>query len=336
MVHLVIRADGGPEIGYGHVVRTSALAEEALSRGHDVTYATTTPDSVREVCPGSIDVVELPTRSDPAPFADWIEAVSPDLAFTDAYPIDAAYQRSVRERVPLVVLRDDARATICADVFTNGNLHATESDYAFVGSEPRTCLGPDYALLRSEITELAGRRPPWRSTPERALVTMGGSDTANLTPTVLRAFDGCDLTVDAIVGPGFSEAQEAAVEDASADVSTDVRILRDPDDLAERMFRADFAICTASSTIYELLALGTPIACTPVVENQEPIAGELRRRDAAIVLKRDDEDFGRAIEAYSRNPDLRRERRERGRALVDGKGATRLYAEMLSVLDGHP
>jgi spore coat polysaccharide biosynthesis predicted glycosyltransferase SpsG len=161
---------------------------------------------------------------------------------------------------------------------------------------------------------------------------MGGSDLNDLTPTVLRAFDGFDLRVDAIVGPGFSAEQEGEIHAAAGNVSADVTVKRDPDDLAERMFEADFAVSTSSSTTYELLALGTPIVSQPVAYNQEPIASVLRERDAAIVLEHGAgvHAFRRAIEKYVTNATLRRERHERGRNLVDGRGTERVARKLLN------
>ena len=333
-MHLIIRADGGPEIGFGHLVRTSVLASELLRRGHSVTYATTTPESVADVCPAGVETVELPARTDVSPFRELIEEGA-DVVLIDSYLADEDYQRAVRDLVPLAVVSDDTRHPICADLVINGNLGATNLDYEVLGDEPTWCLGPNYLLLRESITELATREPPWHEEPERALVIMGGSDIANLTPTVIRAFEGFDLSVEAIVGPGFSERQERDVRAAATDVSTDVQVTRDPDDLAERMFRADFAVSTASSTTYELLALGTPIVSRPVADNQEPIAAALRERDAATVLERGQGEvaFQDAIREYMSDATLRRDRRERGRALVDGKGALRVYTEVLSLVD---
>ena len=54
-MHLAIRSDGGPDIGYGHLVRTGALAERALEAGDRVTYATRTPGPAREVCPDGVE-----------------------------------------------------------------------------------------------------------------------------------------------------------------------------------------------------------------------------------------------------------------------------------------
>lgn len=334
-MHLAIRADGGPELGYGHLFRSNALAEEFRSRDNKVTVSTTTPQSARSVFPDTAEIIELPSRGDPEPFLNWLDANQPDAVFTDSYPVDTEYQRAVRDRVPLAVLQDDDRHAVCADLFINGNLYAPDLDYEFVGDEPKTCLGTDYVLLRSEIRDRAEDEPPWREQPERALVTMGGSDIANLMPTAVRAFDGFDIHVDAIVGPGFSDTQERSIRAAAEEISAEVSVARDPDDLVERMFQADFAVSTSSSTTYELLALGTPIISIPVAENQEPIARSLRECDAAYVLERgaDTGDFRESIQTQVSSPDQRRAYRNLGWQLVDGRGAERVCAEILSMAD---
>ena len=332
-MHLVLRVDGGPQIGYGHLVRSSALAEELLDRGHTVTVATATPDPAEEVLPSRTTTTTLPSRADPDSFVSSLGAESPDAVFADAYPVDTDYQRSIRDRVPLVVLQDDTRHAICADLFTNGNLYASNLEYEFAGEEPTMCLGPDYVLLRRAIRELTADDPPWNRGPERALVIMGGGDVRNLTPTVIRAFDGVDLRVDTIVGPGVSEQQEREIREAAGEVSMDIRVARDPDDLPERMFRADFAVSTASSTTYELLALGTPMVSVPVAENQKPIAEALAGRNLATVLdgNADAEAFSTAIRGYVMDSSMRRRRREVGRRLVDGRGVERVCTQVLSL-----
>lgn len=336
-MHAGFRVDGGPDIGYGHLIRSGTLARELLSRGHSATIVTATPDPAQSVFTSDAQIAELPTRDDPAPFVDWIREANPDTVFTDAYPADSTYQRDVRKCVPLAVLQDDARHSVYADLFINGNLYAADLNYEFAGPPPNSCLGPEYALLREEICRLAAEEPPWLDRPERALITMGGSDAANKTPGAIKSFDGFDLTVDAIVGPGFSEVQEREIRTTASDVSADVRVARDPDDLPKRMFQADFAVCTASSSTYELLALGTPIISTPVVDNQELIARALDDRDLGIVLSRGagTESFQAAIEEYLSRPSLRRTRRERGRELIDGRGTQRVCSELLSVAKGN-
>lgn len=336
-MEVAMRADGGPEIGYGHLVRSGAFAEEVITGDHKVTVSTTAPQTAKAVFPDGTEIVDLPVRDNPAPFVEWLQNTTTNVVFTDSYTVDTEYQRAIRNQVPLAVLQDDARHSICADLFVNGNLYADDLNYEFVGQKPHTCLGTDYVFLRREIRNLVSREPPWREGPERALVMMGGSDIADVTPTVVHAFDGFELKVDAIVGPGFSSKQERQVWQAADDCSADVHVSRNPDDLVERMFEADFAVSTASSTTYELLALGTPIVSLPVVDNQDLIAEALHERDAATVLARKSglEDFHRAIESYVENPDLRRKRRDRGRDLVDGRGTERVFAEVLSIVEEH-
>jgi len=334
-MHVVIRADGGPDIGYGHLIRSKALAEEILSREHEVSIATTTPRPAESVFPDASEIIELPSRNDPEPLVDQLASVQPDIVFTDAYSVDTEYQRAVRSEVPLAVLQDDARHAVCADVFVNGNLYASGLSYEFVGQRPELCLGTEYVLLRDEVRDYITADAPFREKPERALVVMGGSDIANVTPTVIRAFDGFDLRIDAVVGPGVPESQANEVRTTAEDVEADIQVVRDPDDLVERMFRADFAVSTASSTTYELLGLGTPIISVPVVDNQELIADALRNRGAAIVLEcgAEKEEFRWAIKEYESSPELRRKRRAIGQQLVDGQGTERTCSEILSVVE---
>src|SRR5262245_55675676 len=59
-VHVALRCDGGPAIGVGHVVRSLAIGEELVARGHTVTLlgqVTGVPWLEREVDAAGIRVV---------------------------------------------------------------------------------------------------------------------------------------------------------------------------------------------------------------------------------------------------------------------------------------
>ena len=331
-MHVTIRADGDGDIGYGHLVRTGAVADVLLERGHEVTYATTTPAQVRDSCPAGVETCELPAREDPAPFRRWLDGSTVDVVYADAYPVGTDYQRTVREEYLLVIQVDDAREAVCADAVVNGNLYADDLEYEFVGEEPTWWLGPDYLPLRREIREFAAREPPWRDPPERAIVTFGGSDPSGLTPAAVRAFDGLGLRVDAVVGPGASASLEAEVREVAAETDADVRVVRDPPDLVERMFEADLAVTACGSTTYELLALGTPMVAVPVVANQEPIGRSLRERALATVVDTPitSGELAQAIESLLDGPALRERYVGRGSEIVDGSGADRIANVLLS------
>lgn len=331
-MHIVIRADGGPDIGYGHLIRTGALAAKFLSCGHEVTYATVTPEYVDEACPEGVITTELESRTDPSELVEVVrEGV--DITVIDSYKADSEYQRVVRGETPLVLVADDTRHAVCADIVVNGNLYAEGLEYDVLGAVPTWCLGPDYVLLRESVTRLVAQKPQWRDPPEQALVTMGGSDIANLTPEVIRAFDGVPVSLDVVLGPGFSNEDEIRSTLNAVDVKT--QLIRDPPNLPELMFEADFAVSTCGTTIYELLALGTPFVCCPVVENQALLANELEDQDLGIVIDGElrAKEIRRGINNYVLDPEVRRLQRRNGRSLVDGRGTDRL-CEVITDLTG--
>jgi spore coat polysaccharide biosynthesis predicted glycosyltransferase SpsG len=145
-------------------VRIAAIAPEFLDYDHRVTYATTTSESARELCPEGItknalynSQIQIHSRMDtrlPAPCYS-----------CNAYSADKEYQQRINERVPLSVYTDNACHSICADVLVNGNLCSSELTYDFVGESTTQLLGPDFVPLRYEIRLLADQEPPRRDPP---------------------------------------------------------------------------------------------------------------------------------------------------------------------------
>jgi len=313
-MELGIVADGGPDVGFGHLVRTGALARAFLGRGWEVTYVSWTPEAVSEVAPESVSVGAVDS-----PAAATVRAF--DVAVVDTYRVGTDEQRDLRRSVERLGLVEDRDTRVCCDVLVNGNVYAPALDYEYLGAEPEWCLGTDYLLLRAPFRERARRDPPWRPDPERGLVIMGGSDINDATPGAVRAFDGLDLAVDVVVGPGFTnhEAIAAAAEATDAAVTVHER----PGNLPDLMFEADLAVSATGSTVYELLATGTPTVGIPQADNQVPIAEDLQHRGALVWA--DKGKLRECIEAVATDPDRRRSLREHGRKLVDGRGPERVY-----------
>ena len=323
-MHVAIRADGGPSIGYGHLVRTGALADRVIDGGGRVTYTTRTPRAARTVVPDSAEVVGLAEEEERASFLEWLSVHEPEVVLTDSYEVDTEYQRDIARQVPrLAVVLDDARFTVRADVLINGNVTASGYDYSWVGPEPSWCLGTDFLLLRENIRTLASEDRPFEERPERALITMGGSDIQGATPGVVRAFDGTSLRVDVIVGPGFDNRAE--IDRAVAESDAEFDVVENPGDLARRMFDADLAVSATGSTIYELLALGTPTIGLPQADNQEPIAETLDARGSLLTVDGETEDLDEVVQSLVDDPGMRRDLKERGESLVDCQGVDRVY-----------
>jgi spore coat polysaccharide biosynthesis predicted glycosyltransferase SpsG len=208
----------------------------------------------------------------------------------------------------------------------NGNAHAPDLDYNWIGEKPEMFLGTDYLLMREEFRELADKTPPWHDPAERALITFGGSDVNNATPDAVRAFNGFDLYVDVIIGPGFKN--ENNIRDRVNETNANFNLLRDPDDLPQRMFETDLAVSATGSTIYELLATGTPVIGIPQAENQRLIAEGLGN----AILRNNTTKVTNEIANLIEDTDMRRRLYKEGQHLVDGLGARRVYKKLNKIV----
>lgn len=325
-----IRADGGPELGIGHLVRSSVLANRFLEEGYDVTYLTKTPEPVANVCPSAVDIYSLDTRHPHENTVAWIEETGTEIVVSDCYDVDTAAQEAIAGATDcFVVLQYDDRHELCCDILVNGHLFGPEVEYRWRGSEPTWCVGLEYLLLRDEFQELAEQPVNRRDPPETALITMGGSDVTNTTPAAMRAFDGLDLEVDVIIGPGYDNRTQ--ITNVAAEVSCRFNLVENPPDLPARMAGADLAVSGFGTTAYELLATKTPFVGIPVVENQKRTARAFDSRELSEVVCTES-DITDRIHSLVRNDDVRYALIERYDQLLDGAGADRVLEAILMTL----
>lgn len=326
-MHVLARADGGPDRGIGHLVRTGTVADALLERGHRLTCASVTPDHAASILPDEVVVEPL---AEEASFPDFAADRDPDALLVDRPSVPLERQRRLRDAAgPLALVRDDAGGTVCCDLVINGHVYVAAGDYDWEGPEPAWCVGGDYNVMSRSLRERARRDAPWRDPPERALVTMGGSDPGGTTPVAMEALDGLDVRVDVVVGPAFDGGTIRAVDAAADRIDVrDVTSHRDPsaDDLAELGFQADLAVTALGLTAYELLAMRTPLVGLPQAADQYEKARELDARDAAVVLPDDAGAAGirEAVLELVENPARRHRLRETAGGVVDPDGVERV------------
>ena len=324
-----IRADGGPDRGIGHLVRSSVLANKFLEEGYEVIYLTVTPETVAEICPSSIGVYSLSAEQPLKDTVAWIEQSDTEIVVSDCYDVDTAAQEAISAVTDcFVVIQVDNRYELHCDLLVNGHLFGPDVEYQWQGTEPVWCVGTDYLLLRSEFREFAKQSPEWRVPAQKALITMGGSDVTNTTPTAMHAFDGLDIEVDVIIGPGYDNREE--ISNVASNVSCRFNLVDTPADLPARMADADLAVSGFGTTSYELLATKTPFVGIPVVENQEKTARAFERRALAEVVENEDE-LEQGVHKLFENSNHRRTLLERYDSLIDGYGAERVFAEIESL-----
>lgn len=321
-----IRADGGPSMGFGHLIRTGAVATECLRQGDTVVYLTTTPDAVSAILPNPVIVESLDTVDDAAEVTQAVEDHGLDTVFIDLFEADTEYQQTLSQNDSKIVVRHNyLNHTVCCDTLVYGDLHAPSVDYEWTGRKPDFLLGPDYILLREQFREVASKDPKWRPKPTRAVITMGGSDVSNTTPDAMEAFQTFNGTVDVVIGPGFTNTEK--IDRTSESLPTQFDLVYSPDNMAELMQQADVAVSAVGGTVFELLATRTPFVGVPQVHNQMQRAEALRRNELASIVTTEDAIVSE-VELLLENDGKRKKIFERMAGVVDGNGAKRVCKNM--------
>jgi spore coat polysaccharide biosynthesis predicted glycosyltransferase SpsG len=309
-----IRADGGPDLGWGHVVRCGALADELARRGAEVRWWLLDSDAaVRASLASRFEVRtlsrEIGVAGPPPPEfrpGDWIVADSYALGARDARALKSSGAR-------LLWIHDGPGGRFEADLVLNPNLGADPSRYR----AGRVLAGPRYALLRREFL----RPPKRRRVPASArsiLVNFGGSDPRGLGPRICRLLPGRDVTC--VAGPSA----------ASGSFPDGVRVIRGAGAARMRalMESCDLAVVSASSVCWELARLGVPTAVVSVAPNQEPIRRALAKAGMARDLGRYDHVRVRALGDLVEDRAARRRLSDAAARRVDGRGAARTAEAM--------
>jgi UDP-2,4-diacetamido-2,4,6-trideoxy-beta-L-altropyranose hydrolase len=337
---LIIRADAGPVMGTGHVMRCFALAQAwrrmdgralfAMAEGSPALEARLTAAGMAverlDVRPGSAGDAERTAALAAARDAAWIAV--------DGYQFSAEYQQALKSAGRGLLFVDDYGhcAHYSADFVLNQNVYAEEVVY-HCAPHTQCLLGPRYALLRDEFLR---RGSPPRIIPaagKNVLVTMGGADPDNVTPQVMRALQVAQVpALKATVVVGNANPRFEALQSAAREAGEMFTMVWDAGNMSELMAAADLAVTGGGSTCYEIAFMGLPALVCILAENQRPVAQAM---DAAGVMRNvgwarelSIPDMARAIESLLRDPASRGGMSISGKKLVDGKGAERTLTRM--------
>lgn len=328
---ILFRVDGGGGVGMGHVYRSLAVADALRgSSKADIAFLMQAhPAEGLQVVSAS----GYPVRLVDEDAERWIDAVrdfSPDVLVNDLPRLEDRYLRGLSHlgaaTVNLVDTLDDLERTEAyAQVVVSVMHEERETPEGFYG-------GPAYAILRSHFQ---GRTKVIRDVPCRVLLSFGGSDPQGYTVKAARALQVLPENVEilAVAGPAFSHQDEFAQGE---------RTFRRPVKLvshvgariADLMEDADVVVGSGGMTVYEIAAIGTPGVVLAQNAREDARMREFASRGTVQYLglgtEVSEDDLGAAVLDLLASPSRRRAMSERGRALVDGLGATRAAELVLS------
>lgn len=245
--NIVVRADGSPQLGMGHIYR--ALALRASLADHDVTVMSRADGGYALgadfIADAGVAARRLESESE---FIAAVGELAPDILVLDILDTEEDEIRRVREACAFVVsIEDLGPGGLLADVVINDlytDPYPLENHW----------YGVEYSILGKQFEEL----PPSAGCAEEVstvLVTFGGTDPQNLTRKALKALKSLGFPghVTVVLGPGYSHgAIDLSMYGLAGEVHAAVT------NLAELMHVSDLAITSAGRTVTELMTQGVP------------------------------------------------------------------------------
>ncbi len=338
---ILVRTDASVAIGLGHAMRclalTQALADER--GGRTVFLMPAAPDAFAARARREGATLRA-LRAPPGTAADARETAAlaghegAAWVVVDGYDLDGGYQLALVDGGASVLALDDHvhADRYHAHLVLNQNPGADEGLYADRAPHTRLLLGPRYALLRREFRTWDA--PP-RAVPvaaRRVLVALGGSDPDNVSARVLAGLAGVRGPLEVQVLVGGANPHRHALERVAAGSPHAVELAVDAFDVPRRMAWADLAVAAAGGGARELARVGTPQALIVLADNQRPAGEALVRAGVAVSLgwhaDVTEDVVAAAVAALAGDAARRARLAQRGRELVDGRGALRVLAAM--------
>jgi len=164
------------------------------------------------------------------------------------------------------------------------------------------------------------------------MITFGGDDARNMTPSILNLVKQTfpALTKKVIIGKGFKNTEQI---ESLKDEKTELIYYPDAEEMKKTMLESDVAISASGQTLYELARIGLPTIAISVADNQMNNVRDWQRA-GFIEYAGSWEDktvFTNIIQKLELLQDnvLRYEKSKRGKALVDGLGAIRVVSQCI-------
>ena len=268
---ILIRCDGSPEIGIGHVMRCLALADEIHAQNCNICFAMRKgPLGIQMVQEKGFKVITSDETCQVFDYGEWLNGCV----------------RKADARAIVFDVRDGLSRTVVKELRNNGILIVTiddpedkrlEADLAFYPPVPQVkrmnwtgftgklYAGWEWVILRPEFAawrkKQDGISPPpltrYPSSP-RILVTTGGSDPAGLILKALQALNmlSADFHAMIVLGPGF--VHHDSLKELLCHAEYKYTILENVTDMVSVMAQADMAIASFGVTAYELAVMGVP------------------------------------------------------------------------------
>lgn len=264
MQKIYFRADAGMNIGFGHFIRSLALAD-MLNDEFDCVFYTAEPTpyqigEMQKVCP----YVSL---SETTKFEVFLEELDgTEIVVLDNYFYTTKYQCEIKAKgCKLVCIDDMHEKHYVADAVIN-HAPGTNEDQFSKEDYTHLYLGPEYLLLRKQFRNATHNYTSFREN-KNVYVCFGGSDELNFTRRACEIImNHVPRHIDVVVGSGYEFYDELLSYAEAKDIS--VYRNASPEQIVALLRDACLAVVPDSMVFFEACCLRRPIICGYDCDNQ--------------------------------------------------------------------
>lgn len=330
---LGIRADGGFEIGLGHIYKSVWLANALKKKGFKIIFLTTEDHiSNRLIIDQGFETVIFPKNWLESQKIDrlnqWVLQKSPNFLVIDHWSWPKEFWSKLK--------RIDKTVYVGMDVPSKGIGHF---DLAFQGIQEtlesseysrygcRVFNGVDYLVISPEFkTYRNAWKPPIKL--RKILLTFGGTDVANFSIKSLDFFNSksWNFEINLVLGPGIENIK--SIQEKVSETALRVNLMTSVPCLPELMANADLVISTAGlGALSELALTGAPAIVVSAVDHQKKNA--FKFCDYGIVDRTNSlgvwpDEIENDLNVYLENPNRLKILSQKWQGLVDGDGINRI------------
>ena len=274
-MNVLIRADGNEKIGSGHIMRTKSIAAQLKGLGAKVLYALADERGKRLI---NNEFQSVVLSSNYECLDDEINTLSSvikeqeiKLILLDSYFVTPKYFKELKKLAKVAYIDDlDAFAYECEALINYGAFFDKNEYKARQNLAKKHFLGSEFAPLRTQFRNL--QKSSKNTQKKQVLLTTGNTDLLGIMPRLLEAFLGDEslknLEFLAISG-AFNEHENKLL--ALSAKHKNIKVLKNPENMAQIMAEADFVLSAGGSTLYELASLAKAVICFSIAANQNNI-----------------------------------------------------------------
>lgn len=360
MLRVCIRADGGKNVGMGHIIRCISLAQAFRRNGHKVYFFSKLDEGVEKARSEDFEVIRLNSvrdetegyfYGDPENLAQEASETSTllreyqiDVLVVDTYNVSEEYFLALKKLVKVLAYIDDVNMfPYPTDIVINGNITGESLGYRRYDQKQVFLLGSKFNMIRAEFANI-----PFRDSKEKIeeiMITTGGADPYNLTGRLLDILlskeEYRNMRFNVLVGSAFTNCEYLGTLSINYPnlflYANSVLPYKLPDitysEVSPIMLRSDLAISAGGSTLYEFAACGTPVMAFVLADNQEGIVRKMDELGYVVSLgwyNQLNEDLVLdKLRFISNDYQRRKEMSSKGQNLIDGKGTERIIQSII-------